>query len=136
MLCVFCRISYRFCVIGVFFFKQKTAYEMRISDWSSDVCSSDLTTGQEIWEQTDGKVDAFVCAVGTGGTLAGVAQALRERKKDVVIGLADPLGAALYNYYAHGPLKAEGSSISERSEGRRVGKEGVSTCRSRWSPSP
>ena len=71
------------------------------------------TTGAEIWRQTDGKVDGFVCAVGTGGTLAGVAQALRERKPDVVIGLADPLGAALYNFYAHGELKAEGSSISE-----------------------
>jgi cysteine synthase A len=58
-------------------------------------------------------VDGFVCAVGTGGTLAGVAQALREHKADVVIGLADPLGAALYNFYAHGELKAEGSSISE-----------------------
>jgi len=71
------------------------------------------TTGPEIWRQTDGKVDAFICAVGTGGTLAGVAQALRERKPEVVIGLADPMGAALFNYYAHGELKAEGSSISE-----------------------
>ena len=71
------------------------------------------TTGPEIWTQTDGKVDAFVSAVGTGGTLAGVAMALKERNKDVVIGLADPMGAALYHYYAHGELKAEGSSISE-----------------------
>ena len=71
------------------------------------------TTGPEIWDETDGTVDGFVCAVGTGGTLAGVAMALRERKKDVVIGLADPMGAALYHYYAHGELKAEGSSISE-----------------------
>ena len=71
------------------------------------------TTGPEIWKQTDGKVDGFVCAVGTGGTLAGVAAFLRERKKNVKIGLADPLGAALYNYYAHGELKAEGSSITE-----------------------
>jgi len=71
------------------------------------------TTGPEIWAQTDGKVDAFICSVGTGGTLAGVAQYLREKKKDVVIGLADPLGAALYHYYKHGELKAEGSSISE-----------------------
>src|SRR3546814_16587626 len=66
------------------------------------------TTGPEIWEQTEGKVDAFVCAVGTGGTLAGVAQALRERDKNIVIGLADPMGAALYNFYAHGALKTEG----------------------------
>jgi cysteine synthase A len=71
------------------------------------------TTGPEIWRQTDGKVDGFVCAVGTGGTLAGVALALKERNPDIVIGLADPLGAALYNYYKHGELKAEGSSITE-----------------------
>ena len=71
------------------------------------------TTGPEIWRQTDGTVDAFICAIGTGGTLAGVAAALRERKPDVKIGLADPMGAALYNYYAHGELKAEGSSITE-----------------------
>ena len=71
------------------------------------------TTGPEIWRQTDGKVDGFVCAVGTGGTLAGVAAALRERNSDVKIGIADPMGAALYNYYAHGELKAEGESITE-----------------------
>jgi cysteine synthase A len=71
------------------------------------------TTGPEIWRQTDGRVDGFICSVGTGGTLAGVAQYLREKKPDVVIGLADPLGAALYHYYKHGALKAEGSSISE-----------------------
>jgi cysteine synthase A len=71
------------------------------------------TTGPEIWAQTDGRVDGFICSVGTGGTLAGVAQYLREKKKDTVIGLADPLGAALYHYYKHGELKAEGSSISE-----------------------
>lgn len=71
------------------------------------------TTGPEIWDQTDGKVDGFICAVGTGGTLAGVASALKERNKDIVIGIADPDGAALYNYYAHGELKSEGSSITE-----------------------
>ncbi|MFT4253741.1 MAG: cysteine synthase A [Caulobacter sp.] len=71
------------------------------------------TTGPEIWEQTGGKVDGFICAVGSGGTLAGVAQALRERKADVKIGLADPGGASLYNWYAAGELKAEGNSISE-----------------------
>jgi len=70
-------------------------------------------TGPEIWDQTGGKVDGFICAVGTGGTLAGVAAALRERKPDIAIGLADPGGAALYEYYAHGELKAEGNSISE-----------------------
>jgi cysteine synthase A len=71
------------------------------------------TTGPEIWEQTGGKVDGFICAVGTGGTLAGVAEALRERNPAIAIGLADPGGAALYNYYAYGELKAEGASISE-----------------------
>jgi cysteine synthase A len=71
------------------------------------------STGPEIWDQTGGKVDGFICAVGSGGTLAGVASALRARKPDVKIGLADPYGAALYHHYAHGELKAEGSSISE-----------------------
>jgi len=71
------------------------------------------TTGREIWEQTDGAVDGFICAVGTGGTLAGVANALRERKPGVRIGLSDPPGAALYSYYTTGELKAEGSSITE-----------------------
>jgi len=70
-------------------------------------------TGPEIWRQTEGKVDGFICAIGTGGTLAGVAMALRERNPNVAIGLADPGGAALYEYYAHGVLKAEGTSISE-----------------------
>ncbi len=71
------------------------------------------TTGPEIWEQTAGKVDAFICAVGTGGTLAGVGMFLKERNPDIVIGIADPMGAALYNWYRHGELKAEGSSITE-----------------------
>ncbi len=70
-------------------------------------------TGPEIWRQTGGTVDGFICAVGTGGTLAGVAMALREQNPGVAIGLADPGGAALYEYYAHGTLKAEGTSISE-----------------------
>jgi cysteine synthase A len=71
------------------------------------------TTGPEIWAQTEGRVDGFICAVGSGGTLAGVAEALRARKPSVKIGLADPMGAALYNWYAHGELKAEGASITE-----------------------
>ncbi len=71
------------------------------------------TTGQEIWRQTDGKVDGFVCAVGTGGTLAGVAIALKAHSNAVRIGLADPMGAALYSYYTTGTLKSEGSSITE-----------------------
>ena len=70
-------------------------------------------TGPEIWRQTEGKVDGFVSSVGTGGTLAGVGMALKERKPDVVIALADPLGSALYHHYAHGELKAEGNSITE-----------------------
>jgi cysteine synthase A len=71
------------------------------------------TTGPEIWKQTGGGIDGFICAVGSGGTLAGVAQALRERNPDVEIGLADPHGASLYEWFAHGVLKSEGTSISE-----------------------
>ncbi len=71
------------------------------------------TTGPEIWEQTGGKVDGFVSAVGTGGTLAGTALALRARKADVKIALADPFGAALHSFYTTGELKSEGSSITE-----------------------
>lgn len=71
------------------------------------------TTGPEIWAQTNGKVDGFVCAVGTGGTLAGTGIALKARNPAIRIGLADPFGAALYSYYTTGELKAEGSSITE-----------------------
>ncbi|MGZ5175967.1 MAG: cysteine synthase A, partial [Burkholderiales bacterium] len=71
------------------------------------------TTGPEIWEQTGGQVDAFVSAVGTGGTLAGVGMYLKEHKSSITIALADPLGASLYHWYKHGELKAEGSSITE-----------------------
>lgn len=71
------------------------------------------TTGPEIWTQTDGKVDGFICAVGSGGTLSGVAQALREKNPGVAIGLADPYGAALYSYYTTGELKSGGGSITE-----------------------
>ena len=71
------------------------------------------TTGPEIWEQTDGRVDGFICAIGSGGTLAGVAEALRARNPDVRIGLADPHGSNLYSWYADGELKTEGNSISE-----------------------
>jgi cysteine synthase A len=71
------------------------------------------TTGPEIWRQTGGRVDAFTCAVGTGGTLAGVGLYLKEQNPDVRIVCADPMGAALYHYYKHGELKAEGSSITE-----------------------
>ncbi|WP_299329234.1 cysteine synthase A [Parasphingopyxis sp.] len=71
------------------------------------------TTAKEIWEQTEGKVDGFTCAVGTGGTLAGVGMGLKEFSEDVRIALSDPHGAALYEYYANGELKSEGSSVAE-----------------------
>lgn len=71
------------------------------------------TTGPEIWRQTGGKVHGFICAVGSGGTLAGIARYLRQQKPDVKIGLADPPGAALYEYYKNGELKSEGGSITE-----------------------
>jgi cysteine synthase A len=78
------------------------------------------TTGPEIWEQTAGTVDAFICSVGTGGTLAGTARALKARNPKITIGLADPQGSALYNFYRHGELKAEGGSISEGIGNSRV----------------
>lgn len=71
------------------------------------------TTAAEIWDQTDGTVDGFICAAGTGGTVAGVGLGLKERNKDIVIGLADPGGAALYEFYTNGALKSEGTSITE-----------------------
>ncbi|MEQ9328627.1 MAG: cysteine synthase A [Rhodospirillales bacterium] len=71
------------------------------------------TTGPEIYEQTDGKIDGFICAVGTGGTLAGIGMFLKEQNRNIRIGLADPMGAALYSYYTTGELKSSGSSISE-----------------------
>jgi len=71
------------------------------------------TTAPEIWKQTDGKIDGFICSVGTGGTLAGTAYGLRERNKAIKIGLADPDGAALFNFYKNGELKSSGGSITE-----------------------
>jgi cysteine synthase A len=71
------------------------------------------TTGPEIWRQTDGKVDGFICAVGTGGTIAGVGMALKERNRNIVIAAADPMGAAIYSWVKTGVLKAEGTSITE-----------------------
>ena len=71
------------------------------------------TTAPEIWNQTDGKIDGFTCAVGTGGTLAGVTMALKERNKDIVCAISDPGGAALFGFYKNGELKSEGSSITE-----------------------
>ncbi|MFY9640098.1 MAG: cysteine synthase A [Rhodomicrobium sp.] len=71
------------------------------------------TTAEEIWRDTGGKVDGFICSAGTGGTLGGVSIGLKAKRSGIVIGVADPLGSAIYNYYAHGELKAEGSSITE-----------------------
>ena len=71
------------------------------------------STGPEIWEQTDGKVDGFICAMGTGGTLAGISTYLKEKNPDIKIGLADPEGAAMYSYFKTGELASEGSSITE-----------------------
>ena len=71
------------------------------------------TTGPEIWQELDGKIDGFTCSVGTGGTLAGVGMALKERNTDIKIALSDPMGSALFNFYKFGNLKAEGSSITE-----------------------
>jgi cysteine synthase A len=71
------------------------------------------TTGPEIWEQTDGKIDGFTCAIGSGGTLAGIGLALKERNPKVRIALSDPMGSALYHWVVNGQLKAEGNSITE-----------------------
>ena len=71
------------------------------------------TTGPEFWDQTDGRINGFICAVGSGGTLAGTAMYLKSKNKDIQIGLADPMGSALYHHYTHGSLKAEGGSVSE-----------------------
>jgi cysteine synthase A len=78
------------------------------------------TTGAEIWDQTDGKVDGFTCSVGTGGTLGGVARALKDRNRNVRVALSDPMGSAFYNWHHKGELKAEGNSITEGIGNARV----------------
>ena len=91
---------------GVFFADQWNNLDNRRAHY--------VSTGPEIWKQTDGKVDGFICAVGTGGTLAGVSIFLREKRKDIAIGVADPRGAAMYDYFAHGEAKVSaGGSITE-----------------------
>ncbi len=70
-------------------------------------------TGPEVWEQTNGTIDGFACAVGTGGTLGGMSLALKEKNKDVQIAVADPFGSAIYNYFVNGELKSSGDSITE-----------------------
>ena len=89
------------------------------------------TTAAEIWEQTGGRVDGFICAVGTGGTLAGVADGLRDRRPDIAVGLADPMGAALYRFYTSGELGSSGSSVTEGiGQGRITGNlEGLKVDR-------
>ena len=81
-----------------------------------------ITTGPEIWDQTDGKVDGFVCASGTGGTIGGVSKFLKEKNKDIKIYLSDPTGSALYNHIMNGELKAEGGSITEGIGSSRITK--------------
>jgi cysteine synthase A len=71
------------------------------------------STGPEFWEQTDGQINGFICAVGSGGTLAGTGMFLKSMNKNILVGLADPMGSALYHHYAHGSLKAEGGTVSE-----------------------
>jgi cysteine synthase len=71
------------------------------------------TTAEEIWEQMDGRIDGFTCAAGTGGTIAGVGLGLKAKDETISIALTDPFGAALYNFYAYGELKSEGSSVAE-----------------------
>ena len=82
-------------------------------DNTANYKSHETATGPEIWEQTNGTVDGFICAVGSGGTLTGVGNALKQRNPKIKIGLADPMGSALFNYYRDGELKSEGNSISE-----------------------
>ena len=79
-------------------------------------------TGREIWDQTDGKVDAFICSSGTGGTISGVSNALKEKNKDIKIYLSDPKGSSLYNFIKHGELKSEGNSITEGIGSSRITK--------------
>ena len=82
-------------------------------DNTANYKSHEMSTGPEIWEQTNGTVDGFICAVGSGGTLTGVGNALKQRNPKIKIGLADPMGSALFNYYRNGELNSEGNSISE-----------------------
>lgn len=82
-------------------------------DNTSNRRGHEQSTGPEIWEQTDGKVDGFACAIGTGGTLAGASAFLKGKNKDILTAAADPMGAAMYSYIKHGELNSDGSSITE-----------------------
>jgi cysteine synthase A len=110
---------------------QRGAFRSDQFENHSNVDAHYTGTGPEIWAQTGGRVDGFICAVGSGGTLAGVADALRARNPGVAIGIADPHGAALYAYYTDGELKSEGTSISEGiGQGRITGNlEGLAVDR-------
>ena len=105
-------------------YSRRLAEELNESQPNGAICANQFdnlankrahekTTGPEIWQQTGGKIDGFICAVGSGDTLGGVAASLRANRPDIAIGAADPAGAALYNYYTKGELKGEGSSITE-----------------------
>ncbi len=105
-------------------FSQRLAEEMAASEPNGAIWANQFdnvanrqahyeTTGPEIWNQLDGRIDGFICAVGSGGTLGGISMALKERNPAIEIGLADPGGAALYEYYTSGELKSEGTSITE-----------------------
>ncbi len=96
------------------------------------------TTAEEIWTQTGGKVDGFICAVGTGGTLGGVSIGLKAKRAPIAIGVADPMGSAIYGYYAHGKLEAQGSSITEGiGQGRITANlEGAAVDRAYQIPDP
>lgn len=105
-------------------FSQRLAEEMAASEPNGAIWANQFdnvanrqahyeTTGPEIWDQLDGRIDGFICAVGSGGTLGGISMALKERNPAIEIGLADPGGAALYEYYTSGELKSEGTSITE-----------------------
>lgn len=96
------------------------------------------STGPEIWEQTNGTIDGFICAVGTGGTLAGTAEYLRSKSNTVTIGLVDPLGAAMFNYFTKGELSSDGGSITEGiGQGRITGNlEGLKVDEAFQAPDP
>ena len=89
-------------------------------DNTANLCGHYHTTGKEIWDQTNGKIDAFICSSGTGGTIAGVGKALKENNKNIKIYLSDPKGSALYNFIKFNELKIEGSSITEGIGNSRV----------------
>ena len=89
-----------------------------------------VSTGPEIWEQTDGKIDGFICAIGTGGTLAGVSSYLREKKKEIVIGVADPRGAAMYNYSRMARRRRAKASRSPKASASAASRRSSRTCRS------